>query len=69
MLELIPGKTTIAEASRQFDLTPAEIECCVEEVREQDERDLRDLQEVYRESILELRPRKKLASLLGKNEG
>ena len=83
MLEIIPGKTAIAEASRQFDLTPAEIECWVEDgkrgmenalkarpedVREQYERQLKDLQEAYGEAMLELRARKKLASLLGKDE-
>ena len=26
VLDIIQGKTTVAEASRQFDLTPAEIE-------------------------------------------
>ena len=83
VLEIIQGKTTIAEASRQFDLTPSEIESWVEEgkrgmenalkaqpedVREQYERQLKDLQEAYGEAMLELRARKKLASLLGKDE-
>jgi transposase-like protein len=77
-----PGET-IAEASRQFDLTPSEIESWVEDgkrgmenalkarpedVREQYERQLKDLQEAYGEAMLELRARKKLASLLGKDE-
>ena len=30
VLEIIQGKTTIAEASRQFDLTPSELESWVE---------------------------------------
>lgn len=62
VLEVIQGKTTVAEASRQFDLTPAEIEEWVEQgksgmenalrakpedVREQYERLLKDLQEVW----------------------
>jgi transposase-like protein len=29
VLEIIQGKTTVAEASRQFDLTPAEVESWV----------------------------------------
>jgi len=39
-----------------------------EDVREQYERQLKDLQEAYGEAMLELRARKKLASLLGKDE-
>ena len=31
VLEIIQGKTTVAEASRAFDLTPAEIESWVED--------------------------------------
>ena len=83
MLEIIQGKTTVAEASRAFDITPSEIETWVDEgkrglenalrakpedVREQYERQLRELQEAYGEAMLELRARKKLASLLGKDE-
>ena len=83
VMEIIQGKTTIAEASRQFDLTPSEIESWVEDgergmenalktrpedVREQYERQLQDLQQAYGEAMLELRARKKLASLLGKDE-
>ena len=83
MLEIIQGKTTVAEASRAFDITPSEIEAWVEDgkrglenalrakpedVREQYERQLKDLQEAYGEAMLELRARKKLQSLLGKDE-
>ena len=83
VLEIIQGKTTVAEASRAFDITPSEIEAWVEDgkrglenalrakpedVREQYERQLKDLQEAYGEAMLELRARKKLASLLGKDE-
>ncbi|MEJ2801449.1 transposase [Comamonadaceae bacterium PP-2] len=75
----IMGKTTVAEASRTHDLTPSEIENWVddakrgmenalrakpEDVREQYERQLRDLQEAYGEAMLELRARKKLQVLL-----
>ena len=55
VLEIIQGKTTVAEASRQFDLTPSEVESWVdvgkrrmenlrakpEDVRDQYERQLR----------------------------
>jgi hypothetical protein len=84
VLEIIQGKTTtVAESSRQFDLTPSEIESWVEDgkrgmenalrakpedVREQYERQLKELQEAYGEAMLELRARKKLQSLLGKDE-
>lgn len=83
VLDIIQGKVTVSEASRQFDLPPSEIESWVEEgkrgmenalrakpedVREQYERQLKDLQEAYGEAMLEIRARKKLASLLGKDE-
>lgn len=83
VLEIIQGKTTVAEASRSFDLTPSEIESWVEEgkrgmenalrtkpleVREQYERQLKDLQEAYGEAMLELRARKKAQSLLEEGE-
>ena len=83
LLEIIQGKTTIAEASRQLDLPPSEIEEWMDQgragmenalkakpadVREQYERQLKELQEAYGEAMLELRARKKLQSLLGKDE-
>jgi transposase-like protein len=83
VLEIIQGKTTVAEASRSFDITPSEIEEWVEEgkrgmenalrtkpleVREEYERQLKELQEAYGEAMLELRARKKLQSLLGEDE-
>jgi len=79
VLEIIQGKTTVSEASRAYDLMPSEIENWVDEgkrgmenalrakpedVREQYERQLRDLQEAYGEAMLELRARKKLQALL-----
>ena len=33
VLEIIQGKTTVAEASRQFDLTPSEIESWVDDAK------------------------------------
>jgi transposase-like protein len=83
VMEIIQGKTTVSEAARQFDLAPSEIEDWVdqaragmenalrakpEDVREQYERQIKDLQEAYGEAMLELRARKKLQSLLGKDE-
>ncbi|MGN6226800.1 MAG: transposase [Dyella sp.] len=83
VLEIIQGKTSVSEASRQFDLPPSEIESWVEDgrrgmenalrakpedVREQYERQLKELQEAYGEAMLELRARKKLQSLLGEDE-
>jgi transposase-like protein len=83
VLEIIQGKTTVAEASRSFDVPPAEIEEWVEEgkrgmenalrakpleVREEYERRLKELQEAYGEAMLELRARKKLQSLVGEDE-
>ena len=83
VMEIIQGKSTVAEASRAFDLAPSEIETWVDEakrgmenalrakpmdIREQYEKQLKDLQEAYGEAMLEIRARKKLASLLGKDE-
>ena len=39
-----------------------------QDVREQYERQLKDIQEAYGEAMLELRARKKLQSLLGEDE-
>ena len=73
VLDIIQGKTTVAEASRQYDLSPSEVEQWVDDgkrgmenaqranpqdVREQYERQLKDLQEAYGEAMLELRARK-----------
>lgn len=74
VMDIIQGKTMVAEASRTHDLMPSEIENWVddakrvrvkpEDVRERYERQLRKLQEAYVEAILELRARKKLQALL-----
>ncbi len=83
VLDIIQGKTTVAEASRSYDLSPSEIENWVDDakrgmenalranpldVKEQYERQIKDLQEAYGEAMLELRARKKLQSLLGEDE-
>ena len=69
----------MAEASRSFDLSPSEIEGWVDDakrgmenslranpldIREQYEKQLKDLQEAYGEAMLELRARKKYQALL-----
>lgn len=79
VLDIIQGKTTVAEASRAYDLSPSEIENWVDDakrgmenalranpldVKEQYERQLKELQEAYGEAMLELRARKKLQALL-----
>lgn len=81
--EILQGKTTVSEAARAFDLPPSEVEGWVDEgkkglenalrakpldIREQYERQLKELQEAYGEAMLELRARKKLQSLLGGDE-
>src|SRR5574337_1544054 len=83
VLDIIQGEWTVSEASRQFDLTPSEIEGWIEDgkrgmenalrpmpedVRGQYERQLKDLREAYGQAMLELRARRKMASLLGKDE-
>ena len=83
VMEIIQGKSTVAEASRAFDLAPSEIETWVDEakrgmenalrakpmdIREQYEKQLKELQEAYGEAMLKLRARKKLQSLLGEDD-
>jgi transposase-like protein len=83
VLDIIQGKATVAEASRAYDLSPSEIESWVDDgkrgmenalranpqdVKEQYERQIKELQEAYGEAMLELRARKKLQSLLGEDE-
>ena len=83
VLEIIQGKTTVSEASRQFDLTPSELESWVaqaktgmenalrvkpQDVRQQYEKQISQLQAAYGEAMLELRARKKLAEWLERDE-
>lgn len=83
VLDIIQGKTTVSEASRAYDLNPSEVEQWVDEgkrgmenalrskpleIKEQYERQIGDLQQAYGEAMLELRARKKLASLLGNED-
>jgi transposase-like protein len=77
------GQTTVSEVSRAFDLNPSEVEQWLDEgkrgmenalrskpleVKEQYEKQLGELQQAYGEFMLELRARKKLASLLGSED-
>ncbi|WP_253944549.1 DUF1153 domain-containing protein [Pseudogemmobacter hezensis] len=79
VIEIIQGKSTVAEASRSFDLSPSEIEGWIDDekrgmenslranpldIREQYETQLTDLQEAYGEAMLELRAGKKHQALL-----
>ena len=83
VLEIIQGKTTVAEASRQFDLTLSELESWVDQakdgmenalrakprdVRQQYEKQIHQLQAAYGEAMLELRARKKLEEWLERDE-
>ena len=83
-VEILQGKTTVAEASRSFDLTPSEIESRVDDakkgmenalranpldVRQPYEKQRQDLQAAYGEAMLELRARKKFQALLDGEDG
>lgn len=83
VMEIIQDKTSISEASRSFDISPSEIEERVDgakrgmenslrgkppDIKAQYERQLKELQEADGEAILELRVRKKLQSLLDKED-
>jgi len=83
VIEILQGKTTVAEASRSYDLSPSEIENWVDDarkgmenalranpldVRDQYEKKLRDLQEAYGEAMLELRARKKWQALMERED-
>lgn len=83
VLDILQGKTTVAEASRAYDLSPSEIENWVDDakrgmenalranpldVKEQYERQIKGLQEAYGEAMLELRARKKLQALLDEED-
>jgi transposase-like protein len=73
VLDIIQGKTTVSESSRQFDLLPSEIESWIDQakagmenalkvkpegIREQYETRLKSLKEAYGEAILDLRTKK-----------
>lgn len=56
--EIIPGKTTVPEASRSFDLPPSEVEEWVDEVKMGMENALRskplDIKEQYERQLADL---------------
>jgi transposase-like protein len=67
VLDILQGRTTVAEASRAYDLAPSEIEEWVEDgrkgmenalrakpldIKEQYEKQIRELQEAYGEAML-----------------
>ncbi|WP_285646061.1 DUF1153 domain-containing protein, partial [Burkholderia plantarii] len=67
VMDIIQGKTTVAEASRTYDLSPSEVENWVDDgkrgmenalranpldVKEQYERQIKELQEAYGEAML-----------------
>ncbi len=83
VLEILKGKTTVAEAARLYDLKPSEIETWVEEgikglenslrarprdIREQYERKLTEAHAALGEAQLEIKALKKLQSLLDLDE-
>ncbi len=83
VLDILQGRTTVAEASRTFDLAPSEIEEWVEDgrkgmenalrtkpldIKEQYEKQIRELQEAYGEAMLQMLVLKKYQSLLGDDD-
>ena len=83
VLDILKGKTTVAEVSRQHDLTPGEIERWVDEgingmennfrarprdIREQYERKLEEAHAALGEKELELKALKKWQRLLDEDE-
>ena len=83
VLDILKGKTTVAEVSRQHDLTPGEVERWVEEgirgmennfrarprdIREQYERKLAEAHAALGEKELELKAIKKWQRLLDEEE-
>jgi len=82
-LDITQGKTVVSESSRQFDLPPSEIEPWIdqakagmknalkakpEDIREQQETQLKGLQKAYGDAMLALRARKKRDALLGRKD-
>jgi transposase-like protein len=83
VLDILQGRTTVAEASRAYDLAPSEIEEWVEdgrkgmenalrakplEIKEQYEKQIRELQEACGEAMLQMRVLKKHQSLLADDD-
>ncbi len=59
VMEIFQGKTSVSEVSRQYDLTPAQIEEWMEEARKGMENQLRarpkDIASMYEEKIKEMK--------------
>ena len=83
VLDILRGRTAVAEASRAFGLPPSDIEEWVEDgrkgmenalrakplgIKEQYEKQIRELQEAYGEAMLQMRVLKKYQSLLGDDD-
>ena len=83
VLDILQGRTTVAEASRAYDLAPSEIEEWVGDgrkgmenalrakpldIKEQYEKQIRELQEAYGEAMLQMRVLKKYQSLLADDD-
>ena len=83
VVEIFQGMTTVAEASRSYNLPPSEIESWINDakkgmenalkanptdVREEYEKQLSALQPAHGEAMLEQRAQKKLQSMLGEDE-
>jgi transposase-like protein len=83
VLDILQGRTSVAEASRAYDLAPSEIEEWVEDgrkgmenalrakpldIKEQYEKQIRELQEAYGEAMLQMRVLKKYQSLLADDD-
>lgn len=83
VMEILQCKTTVAEVSRSYDLPPSEIETWIDEakrgmenalcanpldIREQYEKQIKQVQEAYGEAMLELHARKKMQYLMGEDE-
>jgi transposase-like protein len=73
VMEILQGKTTVAEASRPYDLPPSEIETWIDEarrgmenalranpldIRERYVKQIKQIQKTYGEAMLELRAQK-----------
>ena len=82
-IKLLKGQTTISEASREYDLTPSEIQSWLvdaergmenalrakpKDIREQYEHKIRELTSAYGEAMLEIKALKKLQELLSQEE-
>jgi transposase-like protein len=83
VIELLKGQTTISEASRQYDLTPSEIQLWIDDaqsgmenalrakpkdISEQCEQKISELTSAYGEAMLENKALKKLQALLNQTE-